>query len=296
MAANDAPPLTPWLCDAVKAACQPNQSARKGGVLVQALDVAKQPNHLSGGINCVLSDREHSVGAVLTPSAMLRWRQAMPTYEHAQLNCAILVLDSFDVAVNETTGQFTLRVHEFTWLAAAAETFGQPCCIMSDPTVHALFHRIAPACAPAPPPAPRPRGGGESYLLRLQRRSYPMARACFPVEARPPHAVLLEYAAIPRAEQSQLDLLVRASQPHCRAPAEEPSQGEELEIEAAEPCATATASSGAAPACVRERKESTSEAVACGFLWEPQLDVEEGIEPPGGTQILDQVSAAGTPS
>lgn len=201
------PPLMPWLCDAVKTKCCNAQDAYKDGALAQALDVARAPNPVSGGINCVLSDRTHSIGAVLTTGAVSRWQQAMPTYDVSQLNSAILIIDKYDITLNEHTLQFTLRVQEFHWLTAAAEMIGHPECIMADAVVRSLFEAaIVPlaqgartsmnACT-----TPGARTSTGPYLLHLQRRCYPMARACFPVQALPPNSLMIECIAIPEDQQ-----------------------------------------------------------------------------------------------
>ena len=190
-------------------------------VLAQAFDVARQPNQFTGGINCVLSDRVHSIGAVLTADAMHRWQQSMPTYETSRLNFAVLLIERYEILLNENTGQFTLHVLQFAWLVAA-DAIGQPKCIMTDAAIRALFeatlaaranamHQLQPPQQQASPPpvAPRP---AESYCRRLQR-SYPMARACFPIEAHAPHSVLPHFLTIP-AEQ-QVPLALTACQYKC---------------------------------------------------------------------------------
>lgn len=113
-------------------------------------------------------------------------------------------MENYEIALNENTAQFTLRVLEFHWLAAAAEMIGQPHCIMSDPAIRSLFDAaLAARAQPSFQPATRANifsevpKSTEPFLLRLQRRSYPMERACFPVRARAPHMVMAEYMDIP---------------------------------------------------------------------------------------------------
>ena len=216
---------------------------------VQVLDLRENPE--GRGINCVLSDRVHSIGAVLTTASIDAWRSAAHESSWARLNGTILLPEVYDIVLNLERGVFSLRIDAFEWTdprprpESAPFKIGRPISVMSDAAVAAAFQRAlslappppSPAAAasgapqpgpPMPPPQPQPSAppppppgppvpsaaaASSSCLLSLQRYAPPMACAAFPVAATPPHALLRPLLAMRAEDRRALDRLLGRAPP-----------------------------------------------------------------------------------
>ena len=237
---------------------------------VQVLDLRENPE--GRGINCVLSDRVHSIGAVLTTASIDAWRSAAHESSWARLNGTILLPEVYDIVLNLERGVFSLRIDAFEWTdprprpESAPFKIGRPISVMSDAAVAAAFQRAlslappppSPAAAasgapqpgpPMPPPQPQPSAppppppgppvpsaaaASSSCLLSLQRYAPPMACAAFPVAATPPHALLRPLLAMRPEDRRALDRLLGRAPP-------EPSPTAEAEPAVVEAAAAAAA-------------------------------------------------------
>ena len=216
---------------------------------VQVLDLRENPE--GRGINCVLSDRVHSIGAVLTTASIDAWRSAAHESSWARLNGTILLPEVYDIVLNLERGVFSLRIDAFEWTdprprpESAPFKIGRPISVMSDAAVAVAFQRAlslappppSPAAAasgapqpgpPMPPPQPPPSAppppppgppvpsaaaASSSCLLSLQRYAPPMACAAFPVAATPPHALLRPLLAMRAEDRRTLDRLLGRAPP-----------------------------------------------------------------------------------
>ena len=200
---------------------------------VQLLDVQSNPR--SDDVNCVLSDRVHSIGAVLSRASIEEWRRAEQQSTWARLNGTIALPVEYEIGINPVLGQFYLRVHHFEWIdprpRPEGEPFkiGSPISVMDSPDVRAAFAKCEQGVAVAqaaraqaqvqahlvvtravPPSLPRVAAGPSlgqpassgastttSCLQRLQRYALPMACAAFPVGPAAPHLLLRPLLVIP---------------------------------------------------------------------------------------------------
>ena len=128
----------------------------------QVLDLRAIENGAAG--HCVLSDTSHSVGAVLVPACVKKWKASMPGATLSQLNGATVLVRAFCVALNAQKGHFLLHLHELIFIerracVAGGLASGAPVSVMEDLAVVAAFQaacQIALAPPPAAPAAPVP--------------------------------------------------------------------------------------------------------------------------------------------
>ena len=131
----------------------------------QVLDLRAIENGAAG--HCVLSDTSHSVGAVLVPACVKKWKASMPGATLSQLNGATVLVRAFRVAINAQKGHFLLHLHELRFIerracVAGGLASGAPVSVMEDLAVVAAFQAACqmalapPPAAPAPPAPPPP--------------------------------------------------------------------------------------------------------------------------------------------
>ena len=277
---------------------------------VQVLDLRENPE--GRGINCVLSDRVHSIGAVLTTASIDAWRSAAHESSWARLNGTILLPEVYDIVLNLERGVFSLRIDAFEWTdprprpESAPFKIGRPISVMSDAAVAVAFQRALslappppspaaaasgapqpgplmpppqpPPSAPPPPPpgppVPSAAAASSSCLLSLQRYAPPMACAAFPVAATPPHALLRPLLAMRVEDRRALDRLLGRAPPEPLV-ARNSSHAARCMLGRAPPEPPPTAV--AAPAAV-EAAPAAVEAAAAAAAWQAELEGDAARE------------------
>ena len=221
-----------WLVGAVVSSLGPEGYTSMPGP-VQVLDLSSNP--LGNGLNCVLSDRMHSIGAVLCQESIDLWRSRYPMGEWLQLNGTIILPSCYKVAINECHAQFILQVKEFAVVDRRPRpdggklTIGSPRPVMADRKVCEMFDLImlqrgrvlverallpyCPTMVSANLLCHLPAAC--SCLLWLQQYATPMECASLPVQSIEPHRLLPRLIAVPLLQQRMLHVLL---QEHPSAP------------------------------------------------------------------------------
>ena len=213
-----------WICDAVLSLAPPDgypDQAREA----QVLDL--QPHPEGRGMNCVLNDRVHTIGATLTEEALDVWRQEFRERARSvhALNGTIILVDTqaYELVTNQHRAQYGLIVSRFTWTDWSARppgisfTIGQPQPVMCEPRVHSAFQRYA-AASSAPVPAPQASvwSAAAHAATALPGAAMPSTTAtATPAAAVPPAAVAPPSvtAPLPPAPTSFLQRLHRYAPP-----------------------------------------------------------------------------------
>lgn len=246
---------SPWLLDAVVSGGSTSPAC------CQLLDL--QPSPTPGASNCVLSDKAHSIGAVLTPESVQQYLQRNPSNKVARLDGGVVMPVRYELSINQLSQQFTMRVLEFEFLGwSRSVMISRPRCVMDEPRAvarlaAAVAHIQMPPPAGPAPAAPTP----EPYVQRIARRGYPFACAACPVEALAPHRLISPLLVIPHEQEDRLRQLLRAAESADGADA-----GSSEHTPASVWASTATGGAtwsgddGASPACESEAEPTQGQA------------------------------------
>ena len=172
---------------------------------------------------CRLSDKVHTIGAVLTRVALQRWQQDNPTRDVRFLNGAIVLPVHYEVVINQRTREFALHVNEFNFVGAEGSALiGRPRNVMDTADARSYFDR-ARADPPAAHSAHTAAASAEPYIQRLARRGCPLACAACPVEAHRPHRLIESLLHIPAEQAVALQRLRHAASGSAEAGSSEES-------------------------------------------------------------------------
>ncbi len=172
---------------------------------------------------CRLSDKVHTIGAVLTRVALQRWQQDNPTRDARFLNGAIVLPVRYEVVINQRTQEFALHVNEFNFVGAEGSALiGRSRNVMDTADARSYFDR-ARADPPAAHSAHAAPASAEPYIQRLARRGCPLACAACPVEAHRPHRLIESLLHIPAEQAVALQRLRHAAAGSAEATSSEES-------------------------------------------------------------------------
>ena len=147
-----------WLADAIVTFSAPNGYVDQPHP-VQVLDLELNP--AGHGVNCVLSDRRHSIGAVLSQPSIDAWRSEEGQSSWSRLNGTIILPLEYDVGINRERGQFFILVKSLEWVDSrprpegAPFKIGHPEPVMRDARVSEAFQDATSAACHSRPLAPR---------------------------------------------------------------------------------------------------------------------------------------------
>ena len=219
----------PWVLEAVLEAsgkkCVLDETELQG--FAQVLQLHRNPANPED-VNCVLSDKRHTIGAVLTAQSIEDFRDETPMYTVDHLEGTVVIILDYLVTRNTKTRQFTLRVLEFKWVGAQGNpVHGSPVCVMEAEEAKRAWEVVersaassvnassanassanassanassanassANASSAGSSNCPPPRR--ERYLDRF-RYQLPLECAANPVRAEYPHRLMHEFLTVPK--------------------------------------------------------------------------------------------------